>query len=93
MEYRINNDEKSIECNGERLYIPKKEFLIFSYLYNNPNRVITREEFLQNVWGENVVVEPRTVDVHIRSIKKKFPDVPIATRRCYGYFWKSDVLQ
>jgi two-component system alkaline phosphatase synthesis response regulator PhoP len=85
----INNNDKSIEHNGEVLYIPRKEFMIMSYLQENPNKIIDREELLKNVWGEDVVVLPRTVDVHIRRLRKRFPDAPITTRKCYGYMWKS----
>jgi two-component system alkaline phosphatase synthesis response regulator PhoP len=93
MKYKINNSDKSIEYNGEVLYIPRKEFLILSYLQENPNRIISREEFIGNIWEKDVVVLPRTIDVHIRKIRKRFPNAPIKSRRCYGYFWKSDILQ
>jgi two-component system alkaline phosphatase synthesis response regulator PhoP len=87
----INNNDKSIEHNGEVLYLPRKEFMIMSYLQENSNRAITREELLRNIWGDDVVVLPRTVDVHIRRIRKRFPNIPIVTRKCYGYMWKENV--
>lgn len=85
----INNNDESIEYNGKTLYIPKKEFMMLAYLQENPDRLISREELLKIIWGEDVVVLPRTVDVHIRRLRKKFPDAPIVTRKCYGYLWKS----
>lgn len=85
----INNNDKSIEYNGEVLYLPRKEFMIMSYLQENSNRAITREELLKNIWGDDVIVGERTIDVHIRRLRKKFPDAPITTRKCYGYLWKS----
>jgi len=93
MEYRINNNEKIIEYKGESVHLPKKEFELFVYFQSNPNKMMTREEILQNVWEYGVVVDTRTIDVHIRRLRKRFPDVPIATRVGYGYIWKSDILQ
>jgi two-component system alkaline phosphatase synthesis response regulator PhoP len=88
MNYKINNEEKSIEYYGEKQFLPKKEYLLFVYFQNNPNKVITRETLLKEIWDEGVVVTLRTIDVHIRRLRKRFPDVPIITRKCYGYMWK-----
>jgi two-component system alkaline phosphatase synthesis response regulator PhoP len=85
----INNNDKSIEYNSEVFHIPRKEFMIIAYLQENANRIVSREELLKSIWGDDVVVGERTVDVHIRRIRKKFPDAPIKSRRCYGYMWKS----
>lgn len=93
MEYRINNNEKIIEYKEQNVYLPKKEFELFVYFQSNPDKILTREEILQNVWDYGVVVDTRTIDVHIRRLRKRFPDVPIVTRKCYGYMWKSDFLQ
>jgi two-component system alkaline phosphatase synthesis response regulator PhoP len=85
----INNNNKSIEYNGESICIPRKEFMIIAYFQENPNRIINRQELLKNIWGDDIVVGERTIDVHIRRLRKRFPDAPITTRKCYGYMWKS----
>ena len=92
MEYRINETEKSVVYNDETFYLPKKEFRLMEYLYNNPNKVLTREVILENVWGNDVIVGDRTIDVHIRRLRKTFPNIPIVTRKCYGYIWKQPTL-
>jgi DNA-binding response OmpR family regulator len=93
MKYKINNNEKLIEYNGQNIHLTKKEFDLFVYFQSNPNKVMTREELLEKVWEYGVIVDTRTIDVHIRRLRGKFPDIPIVTRKCYGYMWKSDVLQ
>jgi two-component system alkaline phosphatase synthesis response regulator PhoP len=93
MEYRIDQTDKSIVHNNDVFYLPKKEFRIVEFLQNNPNKIISREEILENVWDRDVVVVNRTIDVHIRRIRKKFPNIPIVTRKCYGYMWNNNVVQ
>lgn len=92
MEYKINNNEKLIEYNGQNVHLTKKEFDLFVYFQSNPNKIMTREEILKKIWDHDVIVDTRTIDVHVRRLRKRFPDVPIVTRKCYGYMWKSDVL-
>ena len=91
MEYRINEKEKSVDYNDRTYYLPKKEFRLMEYLYNNANKILTRDLILLNVWGDDVIVGNRTIDVHIRKLRKTFPNIPIVTRRCYGYMWKNNV--
>jgi two-component system alkaline phosphatase synthesis response regulator PhoP len=91
MEYIINQTDKSIIYEGTPVYLPKKEFRIIEFLQTNPNRLIDRKEILKNVWDEDVVVLDRTVDVLIRRLRKRFPNIPIVTRKCYGYMWKENV--
>ena len=55
------------------------------YLARNPNKVFTREELLQNIWGEDVYVVARTVDVHIRKVREKIGDGFIFTVKGVGY--------
>ena len=57
--------------------MPPKELELLFFLASNPNRVFTREQLLENVWGYDVYVESRTVDVHIKRIRAKIekPDV------------------
>jgi len=88
MDYIINDQDKSIEYNGVKVFPPRKEFMLFKYLQDNPNRIISRDELLKNIWDEGIIVESRTIDVHLRRIRKRLPDAPIVTRRCYGYMYK-----
>jgi two-component system alkaline phosphatase synthesis response regulator PhoP len=92
MNFVINDLDKSIVYENKPIYLPKKELGIIEFLQTNPNRLIDRKEILENVWDSDVVVEDRTIDVHIRKIRKRFPNIPIVTRRCYGYMWKDNVL-
>jgi len=59
------------------------------YLLSNPNRCISRKEFLKNCWEDGIIVGERTIDVHICKIKKVLKDkIKIQTHKCYGYRWK-----
>lgn len=90
MEYIINDTEKVIEYNNKRNVLPRKQFEMFKYFYNNKGRMISREELLRNIWEQDVIVCTRTIDVHIRRIRKTFPEAPIVTRKCYGYMWENN---
>jgi two-component system alkaline phosphatase synthesis response regulator PhoP len=56
---------------GHEKFFPKKEFILFHLLASHPGKVFTREEILLKVWGEDVMVIDRTIDVHIRKIREK----------------------
>jgi two-component system alkaline phosphatase synthesis response regulator PhoP len=60
-----------VALGKKEIFFPKKEFEVLLYLARHPNRVISREMLLNQVWGENIVVVDRTVDVHIRKIREK----------------------
>jgi two-component system alkaline phosphatase synthesis response regulator PhoP len=65
--------------------LPKKEFELLSLLASKPSKVFTREEILDLVWGSDVVVGGRTIDVHIRKIREKLGDEIISTIKGVGY--------
>jgi len=72
---KINNlmlDTSSyrVEGNGETIELGPTEFKLLRFFMENPDRVFSREQVLNNVWGDNVYVEERTVDVHIRRLRK-----------------------
>jgi two-component system alkaline phosphatase synthesis response regulator PhoP len=69
----------------ERPNLPKKEFELLFFLANNPNKVFSREDLLQHIWGTDVYVLARTVDVHIRKVREKIGDDYIATVKGVGY--------
>jgi DNA-binding response OmpR family regulator len=88
MRHKVNEQDKTIEYNGEKYHLTRMEFELFKYLLNN-NRLVSREEIIREVWKyDNHVGSNRTIDVHIRRIRKKIPDCPIVTRKCYGYMIK-----
>ncbi len=76
--YQVITDKKKFN-------LAKKEFDLLNYLMKNNDRVLSREEILANVWGSNVLVSPRTVDVHIRKIREKIGDSYIQTVKSVGY--------
>ena len=76
--YTVTRGEKSIT-------LPKKEFELLYYLAKYPNRVHARDELLKNIWGSDVYVLARTVDVHIRKVREKIGDGYISTLKGVGY--------
>jgi len=67
----INREKYLVHIDGEHVILPKKEFQILSYLAANPGKVFSREKILDDVWGANVFVVERTIDVHVRKIREK----------------------
>lgn len=67
----INKEKYLVHIDGKHVILPKKEFQILSYLAKNPGRVFSREKILSDVWGANVFVVERTIDVHVRKIREK----------------------
>ena len=85
----FNENKRTIIHNGKEVTFPKKEYLLALYLYNNSNRIISRDELLENIWG-NVCVGDRTVDVHVRKLRSQIPNIPIKTYIGIGYMWSED---
>ena len=81
----INREEYKIENNGEELILPRKEFELLSLLTSKPNKVFKREVILDKVWGNEVVVGGRTIDVHIRKLREKIGDHHFKTVKGVGY--------
>lgn len=77
--------------DGIPVKMPKKEFEILSLLLENPDRIFTRQEIMQSVWPDDVVVLDRSVDVHITRIRNKIApyDKHIISRSGYGYGWQN----
>lgn len=68
---KIDRNKYLVEINGVEKVFPRKEFELLYYLANNPNKVLDRETLLRDVWGLDVYVVDRTIDVHIRKIREK----------------------
>ena len=81
----IDRERHTIVCRGREIDLPKKEFQLFDLLWSSPERLFTREEIYEKVWGAGVVVGDRTIDVHIRRLRRKIGDRHIATVKGVGY--------
>lgn len=82
----IIDSERYIVINkGEEIILPKKEFELLRLLATKPNKVFTREEIFTKIWGDNVIVGDRTIDVHIRKIREKIGLETIRTVKGVGY--------
>lgn len=81
----IDKERYLVLKNGEELALPKKEFELLSLLMSQPGRVFTREIILSTVWGNDVIVGDRTIDVHIRKLREKLGDEHFKTVKGVGY--------
>lgn len=81
----IDRTSYTVTLDGKSLSLPKKEFELLLFLAQNPNKVFTRDDLLQNIWGSDVFVLSRTVDVHIRKVREKIGDGYISTTKGVGY--------
>jgi two-component system alkaline phosphatase synthesis response regulator PhoP len=81
----INREEYKISHHGKEIILPRKEFELLSLLATKPNKVFKREEILDKVWGNDVVVGGRTIDVHIRKLREKIGDDCFKTVKGVGY--------
>jgi two-component system alkaline phosphatase synthesis response regulator PhoP len=81
----IDRTSYTIKVKGREISLPKKEFELLFFLAQNPNKVFSRDDLLQNIWGSDVYVLARTVDVHIRKVREKIGDDYITTVKGVGY--------
>ncbi len=81
----IDRTSYTIQIKGKEISLPKKEFELLFFLAQNPNKVFSRDDLLQNIWGSDVYVLARTVDVHIRKVREKIGDDYITTVKGVGY--------
>jgi len=81
----INREEYKIVNNGTELVLPRKEFELLSLLTSKPGKVFKREVILDRVWGNEVVVGGRTIDVHIRKLREKIGEEHFKTIKGVGY--------
>lgn len=82
---KIDRENYIADFDGEELVLAKKEFELLSLLASIPNKVFLRNEILEKVWGTEVIVGDRTIDVHIRKIRQKLGDQCITTVKGVGY--------
>ena len=81
----INRDEYKILKNQEEIVLPRKEFELLWLLASKPGKVFLREEIMEQVWGNEVVVGGRTIDVHIRKLREKIGEEYFKTIKGVGY--------
>jgi two-component system alkaline phosphatase synthesis response regulator PhoP len=81
----IDRDAYKIILAGREIILPRKEFELLSLLTSKPGKVFKREEILDKVWGNEVVVGGRTIDVHIRKLREKIGDHTFKTVKGVGY--------
>lgn len=84
-EILIDREKYIIEIGGRELILPKKEFELLLLLSSKPGKVFTRDEIFSKVWGDDVIVGERTIDVHIRKLREKIGDEHINTVKGIGY--------
>lgn len=81
----IDREEYVVIKDGKKLSLPRKEFELFSLLASKPGKVFKRDDILDSVWGNEVVVGGRTIDVHIRKLREKIGDDYFKTVKGVGY--------
>ncbi|MDC3134263.1 response regulator transcription factor, partial [Bacteroidota bacterium] len=88
----VSNSELDIDIEkhvailkGEEMLLPKKEFELLALLFSKPGKVFTREVILARVWGDDIIVGDRTIDVHIRKLREKIGNQYIKTVKGVGY--------
>ena len=81
----INREEYKIVKEGQEIILPRKEFELFYLLASKPGKVFKRDEILDKVWGNEVIVGGRTIDVHIRKLREKIGDDFFKTIKGVGY--------
>ena len=83
--FKINRDKYKVYVDDRSISLPKKEFELLSLLCSKPDKVFKREKIMEKVWGEQVVVGDRTIDVHIRKLREKIGDKYFKTVKGVGY--------
>lgn len=81
----VDSDSHTVTVDGREVVLPRKEFALLELLSSEPGRLFTREDIYDRVWGSDVVVGDRTIDVHIRKLRLKIGDDRIVTIKGVGY--------
>ena len=81
----IDRERYLVLKEGKEIVLPRKEFELLALLYSKPQKVFSREEIFSNVWGNDVIVGDRTIDVHVRKLREKLGDRHIVTVKGVGY--------
>ena len=89
-EFLVDHDRYLVIKDGKEIILARKEFEILQLLVSRPNKVFTREEMFTRIWGEDVIVGDRTIDVHIRRIREKVGTDKIKTIKGVGYKYEEE---
>jgi len=81
----IDDEEYKVTIKGEDIILPRKEFELLYLLASKPGKVFKRLKIMEKVWGSDVVVGDRTIDVHIRKLREKIGDHHFKTLKGVGY--------
>lgn len=81
----INREKYIVEKNGEVFHLPRKEFELLALLASKPQTVFERDNILESVWGTDIIVGDRTIDVHVRKLREKLGGNYIVTVKGVGY--------
>lgn len=81
----IDRERFIIIKKGEKIVLPKKEFELLTLLYSKPQKVFTRDEIFSIIWGDDIIVGDRTIDVHVRKLREKIGEDHIVTIKGVGY--------
>ena len=84
-EIALNKEKMLVEMDGVSLTLPNKEFRLLELLISKPERVFTRKEIYSLIWGSDIIVGDRTIDVHIRKLREKLQERYIYTIKGVGY--------
>ena len=84
-DFKIDRERYSVFKNSKKFSLPRKEFELVFLLASNIDKVVTREKIMNKVWGAEVVVGDRTIDVHIRKLREKFGNEYFKTIKGVGY--------
>lgn len=85
----LDPDRHVVRCQGRETPLPRKEFALLALLHSEPGRLFTREEIYRRVWGSEVIVGDRTIDVHIRKLRQKIGEHRISTLKGVGYKYEA----
>lgn len=81
----IDKERYVVTVSGKEMVLPKKEFELLSLLASKPDKVFTRDDIYNSIWGDNIIVGDRTIDVHIRKLREKIGQDLIRTIKGVGY--------
>lgn len=81
----IDKERYVVTVSGKEMVLPKKEFELLSLLASKPDKVFTRDDIYSSIWGDNIIVGDRTIDVHIRKLREKIGQDLIRTIKGVGY--------
>lgn len=84
-DFIIDRETYKVVFQGQDFTLPRKEFELMALLASNPKRVFKRDEILEKIWGNEVIVGGRTIDVHIRKLREKFGNDRLSTIKGVGY--------